>query len=84
MKSRSASDLQKDPGLHYRVVVSCGHYYVDEPEIAGLRETLFEKLARDRKMNPERDVIESVKEAVFRYVKNFNLIDVNKKMAQVS
>lgn len=80
LKNIPAGDFQKDAGLTYKAVVSCGHYYLDQPEALDLKKKFFREISAKSKIDPGQEVIESIKKAILRYVDAFNLTGLNKEI----
>ncbi|MFH0795917.1 MAG: hypothetical protein V2A65_02545, partial [Candidatus Omnitrophota bacterium] len=77
LKAVEPRAIRTNPALAYKVVTSCGHYYLDEPDVLTAKKSFF-RVLKKKKINPEREVIESIKKAMVKYVDAFNLKDLNK------
>ena len=80
LKNTPTGDFRKDAGLAYKAVVSCGHYYLDQPEVLDLKEKFFREISAKGKIDPKKEVIESIKKAILKYVDAFNLTGLNRRM----
>ncbi len=80
LKNIPSDDFRKDAGLTYKALVSCGHYYLDNPEALELKEKFFREISAKSRTNPGQEVIESIKKAILRYVDAFNLAGLNKEV----
>ncbi len=80
LKNTSTENFRKDAGLTYKAVVSCGHYYLDQPEVLDLKEKLFREISAKSKIEPGKEVIENIKKAILKYVNAFNLTGLNKEI----
>ena len=80
LKSAAEKDnFQNNPALRNKVTVSCGHYYLEDPEVKTAKDRFFRKLFSEG-FDPEREVLESIKSCIVKYVKAFNLKDLNKRV----
>jgi hypothetical protein len=82
LKNIKPEDFRKDQGLNYKAVVSCGHYYLDQPEVLDLKEKFFREIITQKKIDPKEEVIASIKKAIFKYVDAFNLTGLNKEITR--
>jgi len=80
LKCISEDTFRKDPGIRNKVVTSCGHYYLEDPELKQNKDILFNAISIKTGIRPEREVIESIKRSIFKYICAFNLKDLNKKI----
>ncbi len=79
LKNVPSHDFRKDPALTGRIVSSCGHYYLDRPEILQLKEKIFQEVSGKDVPDPEKEVMDSIRESILRYVNAFNLTDLNRR-----
>ncbi len=82
LKAIEPRKIKADLTLTYKVVTSCGHYYLEEPEVLAAKKRFFRELKK-KKINPERETIESIKKAIIKYVDAFNLKDLNKRIKDI-
>ncbi|MBT9151094.1 MAG: hypothetical protein DDT40_01278 [candidate division WS2 bacterium] len=82
LKAIEPRKIKADLTLTYKVVTSCGHYYLEEPEVLAAKKRFF-RVLKKKKINPERETIESIKKAIIKYVDAFNLKDLNKRIKDI-
>ena len=80
LKNIATDDFRKDAGLTYKAVVSCGHYYLNQPEVLDLKGKFFREISAKSKIDPGQEVIDSIKKAILKYVDAFNLTGLNKEI----
>ena len=80
LKNISTDDFRKNAGLTYKAVVSCGHYYLDQPEVLNLKEKFFREISPKVTADPKKEVIKSIKKSILKYVDAFNLTGLNKEV----
>jgi D-tagatose-1,6-bisphosphate aldolase subunit GatZ/KbaZ len=75
----TAKDIAQNPDKLKEVTRVCGHYVFDQEEIKKARKKLYKNIS-DLKIvdSPENKVVDAVKDAIMKYVRAFNLRDLNR------
>ncbi len=70
----TAEEIAKDKEMLNKITLVAGHYAFNQEEIVHAREELFHQL-KEKKIveNPERKVIQAIKDSIKPYIKAFNL-----------
>ncbi|MCX8082422.1 MAG: class II D-tagatose-bisphosphate aldolase, non-catalytic subunit [bacterium] len=82
IKNISDRDFKSDPALCYKVLVSCGHYYIEREDVIETKEKMFQNISKNG-FDPEKEILGSIKQSILRYVHAFNMSGLNKKLMEV-
>ena len=81
-KGTTEAELRADPARLAEMALVCGHYVFTDPEVQAARRRLYDN-ARTLGIttDPERAVLDGVKEDIVRYVEAFRLAGLNRWLA---
>ena len=78
IKQLSNEEIESDNALRLLIARVCGHYVYDIPEVLQARQKLYDNLDRFEIVdNAERFVINSVKDSIEFYIKQFRMEGIN-------
>ncbi|MBN1445077.1 MAG: class II D-tagatose-bisphosphate aldolase, non-catalytic subunit [Candidatus Omnitrophica bacterium] len=80
LKDIAGMDFEKNPALSYKIMASCGHYYIEKEDVIKAKREMFRDISRIEGFEPEKEIINSIKQSILKYVKAFNMTNLNKKL----